>query len=469
MSKKSELFFNTFIIAIGKLSTQVISVFLLPLYTTILSTEEYGIYDLIITITTFVAPVVTLLMEEAMFRFLIDCKTENERKNVISQTFSYIVKSTTIFIILIGIIGALFKIPYTFIFIVYLIAVIVMLLMNAITRGLGKIKLYSAANVILSLMTIILNVVFIAGLRIGMEGLLWAVIISNIVVSIFLFLKLKVYKLVSLKTINKNKTMKEMVKYSVPLVPNSLSWTIINLSDRLIVSTVLGTAANGVYSMAHKFPNFMDTFYSFFYTAWKESASKALNDDDDERKFYNSIYRTVKDFMYAIVTGLIALLPFAFPLLIKGDFTEAYYYTPVLVIATYFSNMSSFFGGIFSAYKNTKVMGTTTIVSAVINLVVNITLIHFIGLWAAAISTLIATSFVYLQRKNRIKQHVKLKSKIRIVDFLLLAVVLLSYYLKNTPLQILMLLITIVYCLYINKSFIKDLLGKFIKRANINA
>lgn len=461
MSKKAELFFNTFIIAIGKMSTQVISVFLLPLYTSILSTQEYGVYDLIVTITTFLAPVVTLLMEEAMFRFLIDCKTKQEIKNVISQTFSYIVRSTIIFSVLIGVVGALCKIPYTGIFIIYLIAVIVMLLMNAITRGLGKIKLYSGANVLLSLLTILLNVVFIAWIKIGMEGLLWSVIISNIIVSIFLFVRLKVYKFISLKRVEKSKTMKEMIKYSFPLVPNSLSWTIINLSDRLIVSSVLGTAANGIYSMAYKFPNYMDTLYSFFYTAWKESASKALNDEGDARRFYNSIYRTVRNFMYAIVTGMIACLPFIMPLLIKGDFQEAYIYVPILIIATYFSNMSSFFGGIFAAYKNTKIMGKTTIISAVINIIVNIALIKFVGLWAAAISTVVATFFVYIQRKKKVRRYVKIRSRVRWLNLIILGIVLGAYYSQNMVFQIVMLILTVIYCVYINKKILKDILGKF--------
>lgn len=461
MSKKAELFFNTFIIAIGKMSTQVISVFLLPLYTSILSTQEYGVYDLIVTITTFLAPVVTLLMEEAMFRFLIDCKTKQEIKNVISQTFSYIVRSTIICSVLIGVVGTLFKVPYTGIFIIYLIAVIVMLLMNAITRGLGKIKLYSGANVLLSLLTILLNVVFIAWIKIGMEGLLWSVIISNIIVSIFLFIRLKVYNFISLKKVEKSKKMKEMIKYSFPLVPNSLSWTIINLSDRIIVSSVLGAAANGIYSMAYKFPNYMDTLYSFFYTAWKESASKALNDEGDARRFYNSIYRTVRNFMYAIVTGMIACLPFVMPLLIKGDFQEAYIYVPILIIATYFSNMSSFFGGIFAAYKNTKIMGKTTIISAVINIIVNIALIKFVGLWAAAISTIIATFFVYIQRKKKVRRYVKIRSRVRWLNLIILGIVLGAYYSKNTIFQVVMLIITVIYCIYINKKILKDILGKF--------
>ena len=79
-NRGKELLQNTIIIAIGNLSTQIISFFLLPLYTSVLSTKDYGIYDLLITISTFILPIITLLMEDALFRFLIDCKTEEEKK-----------------------------------------------------------------------------------------------------------------------------------------------------------------------------------------------------------------------------------------------------------------------------------------------------------------------------------------------------------------------------------------------------
>ena len=82
---KRELFKNTFIIAIGKFSTQVISYLLLPLYTSILTTSEYGIYDFLITACVFIVPFITLLMEESMFRFLIDEDTTSGKKKVMSN------------------------------------------------------------------------------------------------------------------------------------------------------------------------------------------------------------------------------------------------------------------------------------------------------------------------------------------------------------------------------------------------
>jgi hypothetical protein len=79
-----------------------------------------------------------------------------------------------------------------------------------------------------------------------------------------------------------------MLKYSFPLVPNNISWYIINISDRIIVSSFLGSSVNGVYAMANKFPNIMNNFSSFFFTAFKENVAIAVKKDSYE-KFINLI------------------------------------------------------------------------------------------------------------------------------------------------------------------------------------
>lgn len=467
MSRSKELIFNTTIIGIGRISTQLVSFFLLPLYTSILTTEEYGTYDLFVTISTFLIPVITLLMEESMFRFLIDCKNDNEKKEIISQTVIYTTVSTIIFSIIIFIISRFITIPYCNLFILYLISSILVGVRNALTRGLGKIKLYSVSNFITSLMNIILNILFIAWLKKGVAGLLLANIITNLITSLIILIKLQVHKYISIRLYNKNK-MKEMIKYSVPLVPNSVSWTIINLSDRLVITSMLGSAENGVYSISNKFPNLMNTIYSFFYMAWKESAAKTLQDNDTD-KFYNNVYRCLKDFMWAIVVGMISVMPFVFNLIIKNDFIEAYLYIPILIVSMYFSNISGFYGGIFSAYKDTKIMGSTTIVSAILNLVINIALIKFIGIWAAAISTLISTLVVYLYRKVKIKKYIMLEEDKRkfILSWIALFISAIIYYIDNLPLRILLLIVIILYCIIINRAIL-DTVYTFLKAKLFN-
>lgn len=458
MNNKKELLLNTVIIAIGKLSTQIISVILLPLYTLALSSEEYGIYDLIVTVTTFLAPAITILMEESMFRFLIDCDNEESKNKVISQTFIYTLISSFIYSVIIILIGKIFNIEYIWIILLFIISNIILSLKNSILRGMGKIKTFAISNAISSLILIICNIIFIVVYKVGYVGLLYSGIISNILVSILILLKLKIYKYVSIKKIDKS-LMKEMIKYSIPLVPNSISWTIINLSDRIMISSYIGTAQNGIYSMAYKFPNFMDTIYGFFYTAWKESASKALKQKDSS-EFYNYVYVNLKKFMTAIVLGMIAFMPIIFPILIKGEFTQAYLYIPILIVATYYSNISGFFGGIFAAHKVTKIMGSTTVISAVINIIINFIFIRFIGVWAAAVSTLIATSTVYLIRKKELKKYLKMNDHKSIITMVVFIILIITYYMNKLMINVCMAILITIYCIYINKDILKIIINK---------
>lgn len=311
-------------------------------------------------------------------------------------------------------------------------------------------------------MTILLNILFIVTFKWGYKGLIYSNVIANFVITIFIFIRLNIFQYISLKYFNKNE-LKDMIKYSIPLVPNSISWAIINLSNRLVISGFIGTSANGIYSMANKFPSFMDTIYGFFYTAWKESAAKALKEDDNQA-FYKNIYNILKKLLYSVTVGMIACLPFVFGILIKQDFSEAYQYIPVLLISMFFSNISGFYGGIFSAYKYTKIMGTTTILSAIINLLLNIVLIKVLGIWAATISSITSTFIVYILRKRKINEFVKFDEKINFISVVIIAICIATYYINNTYIHLINLLIVVLYCTYLNKDIIILVRDNVIKK-----
>ena len=161
MNQKKQLLKNTAIIAIGKLSTQIVSFLLLPLYTAKLSTEEFGTYDFFVTLSVFLLPIITLLMEESMFRFLIDADDLKSKKRTITATIVYTAVGTVIFTILAAIIMGIIHYEYAVIFIIFIISNILLGLSNALSRGMGKVNLYSLSNFILGVITIILNILFI--------------------------------------------------------------------------------------------------------------------------------------------------------------------------------------------------------------------------------------------------------------------------------------------------------------------
>lgn len=452
---KKELMKNTIIIAIGKFSTQVISYLLLPLYTSILTTSEYGIYDFLVTACVFIVPFITLLMEESMFRFLIDEEKIDGKKKIMSNAIIYSILSMIVWCIIFFIILSILKYKYTLVFVLYIVSCIFITLTNSITRGMGKLKLYSISNFILSMLTIVLNILFIVVIKLGVNGLLFATIIANIITSLFIFFKLKIYSYIKFKYISKNK-LKEMITYSYPLVPNSIGWSIINISDRIIITLFLGSSSNGIYAMANKFPNIMNTFSGFFFTAFKENASKVIKKKDYE-EYYNNILNIVHNSFIAISLLLITIIPFVFNIFINKSFNEAYMYIPILVIALYYGNMSGFYGSLFVAFKETKLIGKSTVIGAIINIIVNLALIKFIGIYAAVLSTLISNYVVNFYRKYKSNVYLKLeKLDNYYLSIFMMILVTILYYFKNLYLNILSLVIALLYSYISNKELINS-------------
>lgn len=462
MNQKKQLLVNTIIIAIGKLSTQVISFLLLPLYTSKLTPSEYGTYDLLVTISTFLLPIITMLMEESMFRFLIDAEDFKAKKKVITATIFYTTVGALVFCLISGIVLAIMKYEYAAVFILFILSNIILGLSNALARGMGKIKLYSLSNFILGASTIVLNIVFIVSLKLGVSGLLWSNTIANSATAIIVLLKLHLPQFISKKDLSR-KTLSEMLRYSIPLVPNNLSWIIISLSDRLMLSFMTGTDANGIYSVANKFPNIVYTCYGFFSTAWKESAARILK-EDNKSAYYNSIYKDIKFFLKAIVLGLIAVMPFAFPILVDSSYGDAYVYIPILVISIYYTNMSNFYGGIFTAYKDTKIMGATTVMAAITNIVINLIFIPKFGIYAATFSTLISNFIVYVYRRVRLTDYIRLKEKFNYVFWILLVITLASYYYNNMITNVITFIVVLAYCIFTNWNLLKKITQPIINK-----
>jgi len=327
----------------------------------------------------------------------------------------------------------------------------------------GKFKLYSLFSFLSSGLNILLNVVLIAGLKMGLSSLFLSYIIANSGVSLWLLFKIKLPKLVRFKNINKKK-LKEMIKYSLPLVPNSISWNAISLTDRLLITNILGDSKNGIYSIGNRFPTVINTCYSYFNLSWKESASKVLKNEDKD-DFYNSVYINLRHFLISVSILVIAILPFIFNILVKNDYQEAYLYIPLMILSVYFSNLSNFCSGIFSAYKDTKILAKTTIVATIINLVVGALFIKKIGLYATILGTLTAYFVIYIYRNYKLKKYITLKKdNYLLLNILIFLMVTILYYTKNSWLCFLGLIIAICYSYYLNKGFVTVILNKLKRK-----
>lgn len=457
MNETKRLIKNTGIIAIGSMSTKVISFLLLPLYTALLSASEYGDFDYIISVCTFALPFITFLMEEGIFRFLLDCKTIQEKKEVITVGSMLVCGGILAFGLICAIVFYFIDYKYMGYFILYTISCAGCAILNPFLRGTGNVKGYAVFHFLLSSATIVLNVLFIAVFRWGLKGMLLATIIGHYVITLIFVIKVKLLSYISLKTFNKAKLV-EMLKYSIPLIPNKISWSIINLCDRIMLMHMVGSSATGLYAVAYKFPNLMDMIYGFFYQSWKESSARVLETDTAD-EFYNYIYKSLKRALFAIVVVMVAFMPLAFKIMINESYIEALQYVPILLIATYYANISGFYGGIFTAYKETKIMGTTTIVAAAINLLINITAMWKFGIYAAAMSTLISNFIVYVYRKIKVKKYINLEENVleTIFSWSVLVIILTLFYINSIWTMSIACVVALVLAVILNKEMIQQI------------
>ena len=462
MKEKKELIKNTIIISIGKFSTRLVSFFLLPLYTAILLPAEKGEVDLLNRISMFLMPLITLQMEEALFRFLIDIKNKKEKEEVFSQVLLFSLVSGIVWSILIFIVGNLLNYQYTIWLIIYSLASFVYALADGFLRGENKLKTYSLLAFINSVINISLNIFFLVVLKTGLEGMFLAYIIATFTTGIIGLLYVKAYKYGTLK-FNK-KRLKEMFSYALPLVPTTVSWSIISLTDGLMITTNLGASMNGIYSTSLTFPTILNTFYSFFNISWRASASKMVKKKDKD-VFYISVYMTLKRLLLGVLLLIIAFLPIVFNILVNKNYHDGYLYIPFMIISVYFSSLASFSGGIFSAYKDTKILATTTYIVALINLIIDILLINKIGLFAPIIGTLLAYLIVWIYRNYKLRKYLTLPlDNYFIWNIIVVAIVMGIYYSNNKILYIVGIIIAIGYSYLINRTLVKKVIHKLLKK-----
>lgn len=459
MSKESRLIKNTAIIAVGNIGMKLVSFLMFPLYTAVLTTSEYGTVDFIIVIGTLLFHLFSLQLQQGAFRFLIEARENKDQiSRIITTTTLCLLVSMGNLVLLTGILWGLTKYQYTF----YIGAFVALLVLSDtvlyISRGLGDNTTYTIGSTLGGTLRILLNVLFVAVLRIGVKGMLWAELMASVTSMLYPFFRLKLWQYLSLKAADIS-LLNLLCRYSFPLIPYTLCWWIVGACDRISLSLFLGTAANGIYSAAGKFSSTFTLVTGIFQTSWTESASENVN-VGDRNGFYHAVLNKTIRFYSSANIGIIALLPFVFPILIHDNFAEAYLYIPVLMSAALLHAVANLFGSVYTAFKRTKQIAMTTVLSAIMNVVINIACIPYFGIYAAAFSTLTAYGLIAIIQYGGTRAMVayRLPWRYLLVEAMVYTVVLSAYYSGNMAIQFLALLLLVPYCCYQNRDILRGLL-----------
>lgn len=458
------LFNNIGLLTLSNFATKFLSFFLVPLYTNILSTTEYGTYDLFNATIGVLLPVLTLNIQESVLRFSLDKKTS--RKAIVSISVKYLLISN-----LLVIIGLIFnRITYLNAMIAeygiyFFLMFFVQSLVGVITcyiRGVDRVADLSVSSVITSIVTISCNIIFLVAFKWGLPGYFLANIIGPLVQCIYLMVRSNFLKEIRFEQFTPEE--EAMTNYSKPLIANSIAWWVNNVSDRYVIVFFCGLAENGVYSVAGKIPSILNIFQTIFNQAWTLSAVKDF-DPEDKNGFFTNTYKAYNCMMVIICSSIIVADKILAKFLYAKDFYVAWKYVPWLTVAILFGALSGYLGGFFSAVKDSKLFATSTIMGAIINLILNFVFTPIYGAMGAAIATAISYIVVWAFRYVQSRKYIKLKINLTrdIVAYILLIVQSLLVLIEGLKMYFFVGIVFLIICFL----YIKDIilvLNKILKR-----
>lgn len=459
MNREKALAKNTFIIAIGTFLPKFSSIITLPIITGGLTKAEMGTYDLISTLVSLFLPVATLQIQSAAFRFLIDVREdEKETKRIITNIISFILPTSLIALTILYLCLGNVSLVIRWLICLYFFSDILMLSTQQIVRGLSNNKLYSASSVTISFSNMLLIVLTISVGKQGLVGVLASITIATTIGLILLLVKGHILSRIDLSLLSR-KTLLEMLSYSWPMIPNSLSNWVLSFSDRAVLTAFMGLEANAIYSVANKIPALFTTVQGTFVFAWQENASLASKDSDADT-YYAEMFDSIFGILVGIMALLIAATPILFWLLIRGDYKEAYYQMPILFMGMLFSSMASFIGGIYVAHKKTRSVGVTTILAAACNLVIDLVFVHKIGIFAASISTLVSYVFLTIYRMVDVQKFQKVKFNTGRFSLLIALLVLMCAicWIDTVALNVLNIILGCIIAVVVNRKIMKSIL-----------
>lgn len=467
MEKYKYLLKNIGLLVLSNLSTKLLGFLLVPLYTSILTTKEYGIYDLFNTTIGVLIPIFTVNAVEFVLRYALD--KNYDRNAIVTIGTKWMIIGSAIVIIGLAVNEVFDFIPilkdYSGYFFLMYFSQALSGMVTAYARGTDHVGSLSVSSIISSFFTLICNIIFLIPLKMGLSGYFLANIIGPIVQSIYLIFRTNINYNLNFHKKFRNEE-KEMLSYSIPTIINSISWWINTVSDKYIVIFFCGLAENGIYSVSSKIPSILNVFQLIFNQAWDLSVVKDY-DPNDKENFFSTTYQTYNGLL-VIVCSLIIMGDRILARFIYADnFYVAWKYVPFLTIAVLFNALVGFLGGFFTAVKDSKAYSVASVAGAITNITLNFILIPVIGTMGAALSTAICYIEAWIIRLVQSKKYIHFKINIfrDCISYVLLflqAILLLCMKESWIMYFIQMLIFSTILILY--KNNIKLLLDKALKK-----
>lgn len=396
-----KLFSDTVILAIGTFGSKLLVFLLMPLYTALLSPSQYGTAELITGTANLIMPFACVGITNGIFRFAAEKGTD--REGVFSSGMVLLGAGLCGTVLLGAValcIGAAWRTEILLV-VLYVLAADLQAVCAQYVRAVDRTRLFAVQGILNTLVTVGFNILFLMAFDLGVTGYVLSTVVGNLLTTAFLVVSAGLWRVFRLSHVSRT-AMRELFRFSLPMVPTTICWLITDLSDRYLVSWFCGEAVNGVYSAAYKIPTIVNLVSGIFMQAWQFSAVVQSADGEECSRFYSQVFRGFLSVIFIGSGGLILLSPWLCRLLLNSAYHEAWRYMPTLLCSAALESVVSFLASVYMVRKKSMHSFLTAVAGTGLNLLLNFLFIPrtgtFGGALGAAIATLIGYAAVWVLR-----------------------------------------------------------------------
>lgn len=391
MGNYKKLASNSILFFAANFGSKILTFIMVPYYTYVLTTTEYGVVDIIVATVALVSPLVTLGMGDIVTLFLV--RKEYSQKKIFTNSFFLLFFANICICILYPLISSIKTFEnYAVYFFVLVIMQSLYSMLQCYARGCGKVISFAISGMMYTGVLVSLNIYFLTILKLEIRGYLLSMIFAYFVCSVYLSVMIGMPNLIEIKLIDKQ-YIKNLLRLSLPLLPTAILWWLMNICDKYTILFYMSASANGLYTVAHKVPTILATIYSVFQQAW-QLTSLEMKTKEERSEMYSKMFEILSCILFVVTSCLIMASKIYVVVFCESTYRSAWLITPLLLISAIFNALSGFFESNFFLMKDTKAILKITSIGTLINFVLNMLLVPLIGLQGAALATCVG--FIYM-------------------------------------------------------------------------
>ena len=460
---------NMVVYGLGGVISKIIPLVMVPIVTRIMPNSEYfGISDLANTLLSLCSSLGIMGMYDAMYRMFFEKEDEEYKKEICSTAFFFTcITSVILFVMMIvfsPLIAKLFFGDKELINVVYIVAMATLIgatngIMSAPTRMQNKGLVFVVLNTIGPVISysisipLLLHGYYVIALPIA--GLITAIIYEIV----FYGLNRKWFNLKMFK----KEHIGPLIKIGLPLLPNFLIYWLFNSSDRLMITSILGIGAAGLYSVGSKLGHASQIIYTAFSGGWQYFAFATMKEEEQVRS-NTLVFEYLGVISFAVTTFVCCFSRYIYAFLFEQEYYESYVIAPYLFLAPLLQMLFQIAANQFIVIKKTWPNAFILFLGSAVNIVLNLVLIPVLGIEGAAIATLIGYALsdvicvIVLQKMKLMKISVKFifATILLIAFFVLWRIVFVEKLIVN-------IIMAIAFCIVMIILYMSDIKSLFVK------